>query len=81
MNETPTTEQVRAEWVRGMVPGVPVLVDRADLAFARWLAAERAAVWDEAIDAARTVIGRGKGTYEADIDLLTLPNPYREESC
>lgn len=40
-----------------------------------------AAVWDEAIEAARTVIGRRKGTYEADIDLLTLPNPYREESC
>ena len=45
------------------------------------LAEHDAAVWDEAIEAARAVIGRRKGTYEADIDLLTLPNPYREESC
>ncbi|MEO5920631.1 MAG: hypothetical protein ABIQ01_05750 [Pseudolysinimonas sp.] len=35
-----------------------------------------AQVWDAAIAEARKVMNRRKGTYEADIDLLALENPY-----
>lgn len=41
------------------------------------LRAVAAAVWVEAIAEARTVILRRAGTYEADIDLLAVENPYK----
>lgn len=47
------------------------------IAASQLLPSSAADVWDKAIAEARTVINRRKGTYEADIDLLALENPYR----
>lgn len=35
-----------------------------------------AKAWDECLKTARATINRRQGTYEADIDLLALENPY-----
>lgn len=37
----------------------------------------RADVWDAVMETAVTTITNRKGTYEASIDLLAIPNPYR----
>jgi len=35
--------------------------------------------WDQAMATARNTINRRAGTYEADIDLLALGNPFRAQ--
>lgn len=63
-------------WVLEFNP--EALLTEAEVAIiaAHRLPASAAVVWAEAIETARTTILRRKGTYEADIDLLALENPY-----
>jgi hypothetical protein len=56
--------------------GLPI----ADYVIASGKVRDAAEVWDETVAAVREVMLRRKGTYEADIDILSMPCPYRSAS-
>lgn len=80
---TPSTVRVRQVWEEfAEMKGSTKYPDELFAEFDRWLAAHdadvKAEAWDAAIESAYQIINRRNGTYEAGIDLLAEPNPYRE---
>lgn len=85
---TPTTDEVREEYVYGaqevdLDGQVVVSFDEADARFDRWLASVKAEAWDEVVATIRRC--DPKCTDDCDIcvfrgDVLAdiTPNPYRE---
>lgn len=76
---TPTTEDVRVRYAldRGAAVQRPYFPALAD--FDRWLAAERARVWDEAMEAtAAAVWAESPGTFKPPWTWIEPTNPYKE---
>lgn len=71
-DHTPTTEEVRRDWVWSHRTRTDLGIDRAELAFDRWLRAVEAAAKAEAWD-------RGYWARQVDLGAAdTTPNPYRK---
>lgn len=79
MSRTPSTDQVRADYILcGAVPGSDAANESAD-AFDRWLADRdariKAQAWGEGHAA-----GYSDGMLAAEAPAPETPNPYREEA-